>query len=102
MPETGEIVKLLPGVHDFRVETARDYRSLYTMDSMLDDVAEDSRAMEILRQEVPAAYGMAMSGDVESLSMTFRELAAMPFFHCPAPAVKAAVEKLSRLCPEEK
>lgn len=88
---------LTAGSFDFTVTPKRDYRCLYTMDTMLDEVTGDEEAMDILRQELPAAFGMAMSGDVEALSMTFRELAVQPWFGCPAPMVEKAVERLSSI-----
>ena len=67
------------------------------MNTMLDEVANDPKAMEILKEELPAAYGMACGGDIESLSMTFGELAAQPWFGCPAPMVAKAMERLSQI-----
>ena len=67
------------------------------MESMLDHLIPDERAMNVLRDNLPVAYGMAMSGDVESLSLTFAELAASPWFHCPAPMVRKTIELLSVL-----
>lgn len=97
LPEAEAPMTLTAGSYDFTVIPKRDYRSLYTMDTMLDEVTGDVEAMEILRQELPAAYGMARSGDVEALSMTFRELAAQPWFGCPAEMVDKAVIRLSEI-----
>lgn len=97
LPESGETVTLTAGSYDYLLETERDYRSLYTMDTMLDEVVTDERVMNILREEVPAAYGMGMGGDIESLSMTFRELASAPWFGCPAPMVAKAMERMSAI-----
>ena len=97
LPETGEILHLKAGVHDYLLKTERDYRCLYTMETMLDDCAADPRALEILKEELPPAFGMIMGGDIESLSMTFTDLASMPWLGCPAPMVQKAMERLSQL-----
>lgn len=94
LPERDEPIVLSAGSYDYSIKTSRDYRLLYTMDSMLDHLLPDERAMNILRDNLPAAYGMAMSGDVESLSLTFAEL-TLPWFHCPAPDISKTIELLS-------
>ena len=43
-----EEIKLEPGVHEFRYRTKRDYRKAYTMDSRLEEMQNDPRALEIL------------------------------------------------------
>lgn len=95
LPESGEVKHLTAGAYDFLLETKLDYRCLYTMDTMLDEVVTDSRVMDILREELPAAYGMGMGGDIESLSMTFRDLASAPWFGCPAPMVEKAMQRMA-------
>ena len=96
LPEKNETIHLDAGSYDYCIETSRDYRLLYTMESMLDHLLPDERAMNILRDNLPIAYGMAMSGDVENLSLTFAELAS-PWFHCPAPQIHKTIELLSEL-----
>ena len=97
LPEAGQPITLTAGSYDFAVTPKRDYRCLYTMDTILDEVTGDEKAMEILREELPDAFGMAMSGDVEVLSATFRELAEQPWFGFPAPLVEKAMARLSQI-----
>ena len=97
LPESKETKVLEAGSYDFLLETRRDYRILYTSDTLLDDVADDPKALEILKQELPAAFTMAMSGDIEKLSMSFSELAAQPWFGCPASQVAKALERLAEI-----
>ncbi len=97
LPESGEVLRLTAGVYDYALTTKRDYRCLYTMETMLDDVAGDERAMTVLREELPAAYGMASGTDIEGLSMTFDDLKSQPWFGCPAPMVEKALERLSAI-----
>lgn len=97
LPETGKTLHLTAGVYDYCLETEKDYRRLYTMETMLDDVSGDQRAMEILREELPAAFGMASGTDIEGLSMTFRDLASQPWFGCPASQVAKAMERLGQI-----
>jgi len=97
LPESGEVLHLTAGVYDRIIETERDYRSLYTMDSMLDDCTADPRAMAILRENLPEAYGMASSGDIENLALTFQELKTQPWFGFRGSDVDKTVELLSQL-----
>jgi len=97
LPESGETLHLTAGVYNRVMETKRDYRSLYTMNSMLDDCTSDPRAMEILRENLPAAYGMASSGDIENLSLTFLELKTQPWFGFRGADVDKTVGLLSQL-----
>lgn len=48
-----EEIKLEPGVHEFRYRTKRDYRKAYTMDSRLEEMQNDPRALEILERKMP-------------------------------------------------
>lgn len=74
-----------------------DFRALYSWNSLLDDCADDPRAMEIMKELLPAAYGMAMSGDVENLGLSFGEMKHMPWFGFVPEDVDRLTEKLFAL-----
>lgn len=97
LPESDEEKQLTAGTYDFLLETKRDYRKIYSMGSSLDEMAGDARAMEILREELPVAYGMASSDNLESLSMTLQELHDQPWFGCRPDQVDKAAAKLFQL-----
>ena len=96
LPERDE-VELEAGVTDIVYTPATDFRSLYSWNSLLDDCADDPRAMELLRELLPAAYGMAVSGDLESLGLSFGEMKFMPWFGFAPEDVDKLAEKLFAL-----
>lgn len=96
LPERDE-VELEAGVADIVYTPQNDFRSLYGWNSLLDDCVNDTRAMELLRELLPAAYGMAMSGDLESLGLSFGEMKFMPWFGFAPGDVDRLAEKLFAL-----
>ena len=75
----------------------RDYRLLYGWDTLLEELAEDERAMEILKEELPVAYGMACSGDLENLTTSLGELKYMSFLGLRADETEKAAARLFEL-----
>ncbi len=100
MPGSSESRILVAGSYDF-TDRSGDYGMLYTMDTMLDDMAGDERAMQVLQTELPGAYGMALSGNPESLSMTLNDLKYQPWFGFRAEDVERAAEALQTLRKEK-
>jgi alpha-L-rhamnosidase len=96
LPESDE-KKLTAGVYDFLLETKRDYRKIYSMESTLDDMTEDTRAMDILKDYLPVAFNMACSDNLENLSMTLNDLRNQPWFGCRPDQVDSAAAKLLEL-----
>ena len=74
-----------------------DFRCIYNWNSLLDDCVEDSRAMELMRELLPGAYGMAASRDLENLGLSFMELKSMPWFGFRPEEVDRLAEKLFAL-----
>ena len=64
------------------------------MYTRLEELINDERAMEILKTELPIAYGLAMSGDPENLSLSLNELQFMFFMGFNPQMVNAAADKL--------
>lgn len=90
----GDEVTLEAGVFEKTYQPDRDYRKIYTMDTRLEELISDERAMEILKTELPIAYGLAMSGDPENLSLSLNELQFMFFMGFNPQMVNAAADKL--------
>ena len=71
---------LSAGEYEVIYRPNRDFRCVYTWESLLGDVAADAAAVEAVRSVSPRLAGMAESGDVENLGLTLRELHDMPWF----------------------
>ena len=96
LPERDE-VELEAGVTDIVYTPEYDFRSLYNWNSLLDDCVNDPRAMELMRELLPVAYGMAVGGDLESLGLSFGEMKGMPWFGFAPDDVDRLAEKLFAL-----
>lgn len=75
----------------------RNYLCRYGWNSLLKEIGEDSEAMEILKEELPVAYEMALSNDVENLGTSMEEMKYMGFFGLFPENVERAAEKLFKL-----
>lgn len=89
--------ELEAGVTDLVYTPDTDPRRLYNWDSLLDDCVDDPRAMELLREYLPIAYGMALGGDIENLALSFREMKFMGFLGFVPEEVDRLAEKLFAL-----
>ena len=74
LPGTEETVELSAGVFEKTYVPEHDFRLKYSMDSNLIEIAEDPEAVGILREDLPAAYGMIRAGDTEFMTLPLREL----------------------------
>ncbi|MCD8045339.1 MAG: family 78 glycoside hydrolase catalytic domain [Clostridiales bacterium] len=89
---------ILPaGMYEFSYTPTRDYRFPYGPDTRIAQLAGDERAMEILREELPVAYGMIVGGDRENTACTFAELANMAFLGLDPAQDNAVAEKIYAL-----
>lgn len=93
----GEEVKLEAGIYENTYQPEVDYRMLYTMESRLEELQSDERAMEILHTDLPIAYGLIQGQDMENLSLSLEELAYMGFMGFQPHMVQAAAEKILKL-----
>ncbi|SHO45434.1 alpha-L-rhamnosidase [Anaerocolumna xylanovorans] len=93
----GEQVKLEAGTYEKTYRPECDYRKLYNMDTRLEELENDERAMEIIKKELPIAYGLIQSKNPENLSMSMNDLQFMTFMGFRPEMVQKAVEKLSDL-----
>ena len=93
----GEEISLEAGVFEQTYQPKRDYRMCYTMDTRLEELKDDERAVEILKTELPIAYGMIQSQDVENLSLSLDEMQFMFFLGFNPGMVQPVAEKLLKL-----
>ena len=55
-----EEIQLSAGIYEFCYRTNRDYRKAYTMNSRLEEMQNDPRAMEILARKLPLAVDLSL------------------------------------------
>lgn len=80
------------GKYKFLYKPINDFRNVYGPETRLAEVADDPEVMAILKEELPVAYGIIMSGDKENMNLCFGALGHM-FFMGFVPEV---VEKVSK------
>ena len=93
LPDYGER-ELEAGITDISYTPKTDLRCIYNWNSLLDDCAGDPRALEIMREILPALYDMTVSEDIENLGLSFGELRAMPWFGFTPDQIDRLTEKL--------
>lgn len=93
----GEEIHLEAGIYENTYKPEMDYRMLYSMDTRLEELQLDSRAMELLQSELPIAYGLIQSQDPENLSLSLLELQYMGFMGFNPQMVQHAAEKIMKL-----
>lgn len=82
------------GKYDFSYRSVVDYRKPYDENTRLGRLSQDSRAMEILYQEVPVIGNMASSNDIESSSYSLKELENMWYIPFDRNKFAQAVKKI--------
>lgn len=95
--KTGEEITLSAGSFEKTYQPDCDYRQKYTMESRLEEMADDTAALEILKEDLPIAYGMIASEDAESLGMSLNELQHMFFMGFNPEMVQKAAKRLCQL-----
>lgn len=90
-------MNLEAGIHEFRYKTKRDYRKAYTMNSRLEEMQNDSRALEILKRKMPLALAKIQGKDAEDLNLSLNELQYMFFLGFNPAMVQEAAEELLQL-----
>ncbi len=93
----GEKIELEPGVFEKTYKPAEDYLSKYNMNTRLEEVVDDKEAMEILKEDLPTAFGLAMSGDIENLSLSFNEMMYMFFMGFNPELIQKGTKRLFKL-----
>ena len=92
-----EEIQLSAGIYEFCYRTNRDYRKAYTMDSRLEEMQNDPRALEILERKMPLALAKIQGKDAEDLNLSLNELQYMFFLGFHPDMVQSAAEELLQL-----
>ena len=74
LPGTGDQIELAAGTYEKTYDPGVDYRMKYGWNSRLEEMKDDPEALAILKEDLPAAYEMIQSGDVEFLITTLQDL----------------------------
>ncbi len=93
----GEEIRLEAGTYENTYKPEVDYRVLYSMDTRLEELSHDSRAMEVLKNKLPIAYGLIQSRDPENLSFSLAELQYMGFMGFTPQMVQQAAMEIVKL-----
>ena len=74
LPGSDKTVELEAGIFEETYLPSRDYRLKYSMNTRLDELRDDPEAVELLREDLPAAISLLESDDDEFLSMSLADL----------------------------
>jgi alpha-L-rhamnosidase len=85
------------GEYTYRYRPLKDYRKPYGWHTRLSRIAGDSAALEILKQYVPPLFGMALSGDIETGSLSFEDLSHMGYLPVDPEELRKAVAELEKV-----
>lgn len=90
-------VTLAAGAYEFSYTPTEDFRRIYTASTRLGELAGDEEAMEILKEDLPQAYGIIESQDKENMNLSLGELGFMFFMGFNPEMVEKAAKKLYAL-----
>ncbi len=96
-PGCEDVLTLGPGEYCWRYQPRQDYRKRYSLETRLDMLAGDPRAVGILFAKVPPFGGMTVGDDPEKASITLAQLPTMHYIpHDPA-ALQEAIAQILEL-----
>ncbi|MBQ7147910.1 MAG: family 78 glycoside hydrolase catalytic domain [Pseudobutyrivibrio sp.] len=93
----GKQIELTAGVYQETYKPNVDYTKRYSFASRLEEMKDDSEAVEILGQDLPLLAGLIAGGDPETLSMSLEELQFMFFFGLNPQMVQDGTKRLLEL-----
>ena len=67
----GRKEQLFAGCYDFSYQPDQDFRKIYDENTRLSQIAKDSEVLDILKEDLPAAYQMVMSRNPEHMELFF-------------------------------
>ena len=70
----GRKEQLFAGCYDFSYQPDQDFRKIYDENTRLSKIAKDSEVLNILKEDLPAAYQMVMSRNPEHMERSLNEL----------------------------
>ncbi|MDE7312605.1 MAG: glycoside hydrolase family 78 protein [Eubacterium sp.] len=92
-----ERMELFAGVYTYAYKPKQDFRKPYSRRTTLRRLAQDPKALDVLRQYVPALAGIAASGDPEMGANTLEDLLHMPFLPFDPQKLEAGIAQLAEL-----
>ena len=97
LDEMTGVCELAAGSYDFSYMPSEDLRMPYGPTTRLIELEQDEEARNLLKENLPVAYGMLASGDRENLNLTFEEMKYMGFLGFDADAVEKTKQKIYSL-----
>ncbi len=85
------------GTYEYIYTPTKDLRFPYSLDSRLSSLAEDLKAQEILKQELPQLFGILNDNNLEFTTQTFRELSHAFFLGLTPDNISKLVSRLEKL-----
>lgn len=92
-----EQMELPAGTYTYAYAPKQDLRRPYSRRTTLHRLAQDPKALGVLRQYAPAIAGIAASGDPEMGANTLEDLLHMPFLPFEPEKLEAGIAQLSEL-----
>ena len=93
----GRKEQLFAGCYDFSYQPDQDFRKIYDENTRLSQIAKDSEVLDILKEDLPAAYQMVMSRNPEHMERSLNELKDLFFMGITPEAADKAIKKISSL-----
>lgn len=93
----GRKEQLFAGSYDFSYQPDQDFRKIYDENTRLSQIAKDSEVLDILKEDLPAAYQMVMSRNPEHMERSLNELKDLFFMGITPEAADKAIKKISSL-----
>lgn len=88
---------LTAGSYEISYMPSEDYRAVYSPATRLGELASDDEVMELLKEKLPAAYGIIASRDKENMNTTLQELQFLFFMGFSPETVNPVTEKIYKL-----
>ncbi len=90
--------ELKAGVYEISYMPSIDYRYIYSADTRLSELEGDEEVMALLKEELPAAYGIITRHDKENGNLTLGELPTVFFMGFTPKMVNPVIEKIYKKC----
>ena len=91
----GGEIELTAGVYENTYMPDTDFRLKFDEKTRLEELAEDERALDILKKELPMLYGMATGDDPESRNFVLGELRYMGYLGIDREALERVIGEVS-------
>lgn len=97
LPEQDKMY-LTAGSYDFEIKTKRDYLALYSGDTPIERLLEDSRAVDVLKRYLPEVEPATDRNDLEAMSKSLNDMRKRAaLFRMPTDAFDRAIEEICKI-----